>query len=60
MDLFLTNMIFIIIIIIIILLHKTLIDGLESRGVPVHYCDAFISCLNSHSDGTHSLLWIHW
>ncbi len=24
------------------------------------YCDLFISCLDSHSDGTHSLLRIHW
>ncbi len=24
------------------------------------YCDAFISCLDSHSDGTHSLQRIHW
>ncbi len=26
----------------------------------VDYCDAFISCLDSHSDGTHSLQSIHW
>ncbi len=26
----------------------------------VDYCDVFISCLDSHSDGTHSLQWIHW
>ncbi len=26
----------------------------------VGYCDVFISCLDSHSDGTHSLLRIHW
>ncbi len=26
----------------------------------VHYCDVFISCLDSHSDGTHSLQRIHW
>ncbi len=26
----------------------------------VDYCDVFISCLNTHSDGTHSLQWIHW
>ncbi len=25
----------------------------------VHYCDVFISCLDSHSDGTHSLQRIH-
>ncbi len=24
------------------------------------YCDVFISCLDSHSDGTHSLQRIHW
>ncbi len=27
---------------------------------PVEYCDIFISCLDSHSDGTHSLQRIHW
>ncbi len=26
----------------------------------VHYCDVIISCLDSHSDGTHSLQRIHW
>ncbi len=26
----------------------------------VVYCDVFISCLDSHSDGTHSLQRIHW
>ncbi len=26
----------------------------------VDYCDVFISCLESHSDGTHSLLVIYW
>ncbi len=26
----------------------------------VDYCDGFISCLTSHSDGTHSLQRIHW
>ncbi len=26
----------------------------------VYYCDVFISCLDSHSDGTHSLQSIHW
>ncbi len=25
----------------------------------VDYWDVLISCLNSHSDGTHSLQWIH-
>ncbi len=41
-------------------LHKTLIDGLEWSGLLVDYCDVFISCLDSHSDGTHSLQRIHW
>ncbi len=35
--------------------HKTLIDELERCGLLVDYCDVFISCLDSHSDGTHSL-----
>ncbi len=26
----------------------------------VDYCDVFISCLDSYSDGTHSLQSIHW
>uniref|UniRef100_A0A8C1MXU6 Contactin associated protein like 3 n=1 Tax=Cyprinus carpio TaxID=7962 RepID=A0A8C1MXU6_CYPCA len=29
--------------------------GLECCGLLVDYCDVFISCLDSHSDGTHSL-----
>ncbi len=37
-----------------------LIDGPELYGLLVNYCDAFISCLDSHSDGTHSLQRIHW
>ncbi len=37
-----------------------LIDGLESCGLLVDYCVVFISCLDSHSDGTHSLQRIHW
>ncbi len=41
-------------------LHKTFIDGLELCGLLVDYCDVFISCLDSHSDGTHSLQRIHW
>ncbi len=41
-------------------LHKILIDGLEWCGLLVDYCDVFISCLDSHSDGTHSLQRIHW
>ncbi len=32
-----------------------LTDGLEWCGSLVDYCDVFISCLDSHSDGTHSL-----
>ncbi len=38
--------------------HNTLID--DSYELFVDYCDLFISCLNSHSDGTHSLQRIHW
>ncbi len=41
------------------LLHKMLIDGLKCELI-VDYCDVFISCLTSHSDGTHSLQRIHW
>ncbi len=41
-------------------LHNMLIDGLESSGLLVYYCDVFISCLKSHFDGTHSLQMIHW
>ncbi len=40
--------------------HKMLIEELESCGLLVDYCDAFISCLNSQSDGTHSLQRIQW
>ncbi len=40
-------------------LRQTLSDGLEWCGLLVHYCDVFISCLDSHSDGTHSLQSIH-
>ncbi len=29
-------------------------------GLLVDYCDVFISCLDSHSDGTHSLQKIQW
>uniref|UniRef100_A0A8C1BGS5 Leptin receptor overlapping transcript-like 1 n=1 Tax=Cyprinus carpio carpio TaxID=630221 RepID=A0A8C1BGS5_CYPCA len=36
-----------------------LTDGLECCGLLVDYCDVFISCLDSHSDGTHSLQSIH-
>ncbi len=42
------------------LLQKTLIYGLESCGLLVDYCEVYISCLNSHSDGTHSLQRILW
>ncbi len=41
-------------------LHKILIDGLQSCGLLVDCCDVFISCLDSQSDGTHSLQSIHW
>ncbi len=41
------------------LLLKMLTDGLEWCGCLVDYCDVFISCLDSHSDGTHSLQRIH-
>ncbi len=41
-------------------LLKTLTDGLECCVLLVDYCDVFISCLDSHSDGTHSLQRIHW
>ncbi len=38
----------------------TLTDGVEWCGLLVDYCDVFISCLDSHSDGTHSLQRTHW
>ncbi len=41
-------------------LHKMLIDGLEWCGLLVDYWGVFIKCLDSHSDGTHSLQGIHW
>ncbi len=37
-------------------LHNTLLDGL----LLVYYCDVIIRCLDSNSDGTHSLQSIHW
>ncbi len=40
--------------------HKALTDWLESCRLLVDYYDVFISCLDSHSDGTHSLQRIHW
>ncbi len=40
-------------------LHKMLTDGLESCGLLEDYCDVFISCLNSHSNSTHSLQRVH-
>ncbi len=43
-----------------VLLYKMLIDGLESCVLLVDYCYVFVSCLDSHSDGTHSLQRIHW
>ncbi len=36
-----------------------LTDELEWCELLVDYCDVFISCLDSHSDGTHSLQSIH-
>ncbi len=39
---------------------QMLIERLEWCGLLVDYCDVFISCLDSHSDGTHSLQSIHW
>ncbi len=41
-------------------LLKMLTNGLEWCGSLVDYCDVVISCLDSHSDGTHSLQSIHW
>ncbi len=41
-------------------LQLMLTDGLEWCGLLVDYCDVFISSLDSHSDGTHSLQRIHW
>ncbi len=32
-----------------------LTDGLELCGLLVYYCDVFVSRLDSHFDGTHSL-----
>ncbi len=40
--------------------HKTLIDGLELCELLEDYYDIFICCLDSHSDGTHSLQKIYW
>ncbi len=41
-------------------LLQMLSGGLEWCGLLVEYCDVFISSLDSHSDGTHSLQSIHW
>ncbi len=41
-------------------LNKMFTGGLEWCGLLVDYCDVFISCLDSHSDGTYSLQRIHW
>ncbi len=41
-------------------LDKMLTDGLDWCGLLVNYFDVFISCLVSHSDGTHSLRRSHW
>ncbi len=37
-------------------------DLLETRSLWITYitCDVFIICLDSHSDGTHSMQKIHW
>ncbi len=51
MDLFLTNMQF--------LDLQDANNGLEWCELLVDYCDVFIRCLDSHSDGTHSLQIIH-
>ncbi len=40
--------------------HKMLTDGLKLCGLLVDYHDVFISCLDLHSDGTHSLQRISW
>ncbi len=40
------------------LLDQPLMNRLESLFVD--YCDVFISCLDTNSDGTHSLQRIHW
>ncbi len=40
-------------------LHNLLTDVLEWCVLLVNYCDVLISCLDSHSDGTHSLQRIH-
>ncbi len=42
-----------------VLLQKML-NVKEWCGLLVDYCDVFISCLDSHSDGTYSLQRIHW
>ncbi len=41
-------------------LHTMLIGGLDGCGLLVDCCGVFIICLDSHSDGTHSLQRIHW
>ncbi len=46
MDLFLTN--------------TQLFASQELCELLVDYCDVFISCFDSYSDGTHSLQRIHW
>ncbi len=38
--------------------HFTINKLMDWSGVD--YCDVFISCFDSHSDGTHSLQRIHW
>ncbi len=41
-------------------IHKMLIDELQLGGLLVDYCVVFISSLDSHSDGTHSMQSINW
>ncbi len=41
-------------------LNKTLIDRLLSCELLVYHHLVFINCLNSHSDGIHSLQRINW
>ncbi len=40
--------------------HPQAIQDVDESGLLVDYCDDFISCFDSHSDGTHSLQRIHW
>ncbi len=40
--------------------ESNIIDNIELCGLPVDYFYVFIICLDSDSDGTHSLQRIHW